>query len=129
MEAKKAASMVASTGKLMIGSLVFLEILDASFSFDGVIAAFAITNQFLVIAAGLGIGAMFVRSLTIFLVDRGTMSELKYLEHGAFYGILWLVSAMFLSAYGIHLGEIIVAGGAAGVILIAGLHSWLIKAK
>lgn len=125
IERERAAKVVGSTTGLMVGALVFLEVLDASFSFDGVIAAFAITNQFLVIAAGLGIGAMFVRSFTIYLVDQGTMAKLQYLEHGAFYGIAWLVAAMFMSAYGYHIGEVIVAGVAAGVILAAGLHSWL----
>ncbi len=117
------ATTAAQTGRLMVGSLIFLEILDASFSFDGVISAFAITNNFLVIAAGLGIGAMFVRSLTIYLVDKGTMTELVYLEHGAFYGIAWLVFAMFASAYGVHLGEIVVAGTAAALIIVSGVHS------
>ena len=119
--------MLGNANGLMIGSLVFLEVLDASFSFDGVIAAFAITNQFLVVAAGLCIGAMFVRSLTVFLVEKGTMSELKYLENGAFFGIAWLVCTMFLSAYGINFGEIVVAGVAAGTILLSGLHSWFIR--
>ncbi|MBP6138911.1 MAG: DUF475 domain-containing protein [Brachymonas sp.] len=127
LEAQKAAQMLGNANGLMIGSLVFLEVLDASFSFDGVIAAFAITNQFLVVAAGLCIGAMFVRSLTVFLVEKGTMSELKYLENGAFFGIAWLVCTMFLSAYGINFGEIVVAGVAAGTILLSGLHSWFIR--
>lgn len=127
MEEESASHMVAQGSRLMIGSLIFLEVLDASFSFDGVIAAFAITNNFMIIAAGLGIGAMFVRSLTIYLVDKGTMSELKYLEHGAFVGIGWLVVAMFMSAYGVELGEIVVAGGAAGIIAAAALNSLYIK--
>lgn len=114
---------------LMIGTLVFLEILDASMSFDGVIAAFAITNDFLIIAAGLGIGAMFVRSLTIFLVDQGTMEELAYLEHGAFYAIAFLVVVMFASALNIEIPEVVTAGVSAGVILIAGIHSHLLNKK
>lgn len=126
--ATKVVSAVADT-RLMVGSLVFLEILDASFSFDGVIAAFAVTNNFLVIAAGLGIGAMFVRSLTIYLVDMKTMSELKYLEHSAMWGIGWLVSAMVASAYGHELGEVVVAGVAALIIAIGGAHSYFLRKK
>ena len=114
---------------LMMGTLVFLEILDASMSFDGVIAAFAITNDFLIIGAGLGIGAMFVRSLTIYLVDQGTMEELAYLEHGAFYAIMFLVIVMFASALHIEIPEAITAGVSAGLILIAGVHSHLINKK
>lgn len=124
-----AAQVAANSGRLMIGSLVFLEILDASFSFDGVIAAFAVTNNFLVIAAGLGIGAMFVRSLTVYLFDMKTMKELKYLEHSAMWGIVWLVFAMMFSAYGHELGEIVVAGVAAGIIFLGGLHSYLVRDK
>lgn len=124
MEKEKEAQMVASGARLMLGSLIFLEVLDASFSFDGVVAAFAITNNFLVITAGLGlIGAMFVRSLTVYLVDKGTMSELKYIEHGAFWGIAWLVCAMIADAYGAHLGEAVVAGTAGALIALSVGHS------
>lgn len=79
-----------------IGGLIYLEILDASFSFDGVIGAFAITNMLFVIMIGLGVGAMFVRSLTIYLVDKGTLSEYRYLEHGAFWAILALAIIMLI---------------------------------
>ncbi len=68
-------------------SFLYLEVLDASFSFDGVIGAFALTNNLFVIAIGLGVGAMFVRSLTVMLVERGTLASYRYLEHGAFYAI------------------------------------------
>ncbi len=88
-----------STGKKVaqgIGGLLYLEILDASFSFDGVIGAFAVSNNLFLIAAGLGVGAMFVRSLTIYLVDKGTLGEYRYLEHGAFWAILALAAIMFI---------------------------------
>lgn len=78
-----------------LGMFLYLEVLDASFSFDGVVGAFAITNNLFIIMIGLGIGAMFVRSLTIMLVDKGTLSEYKYLEHGAFYAIGSLAIIMF----------------------------------
>jgi hypothetical protein len=69
------------------GGFLYLELLDASFSFDGVVGAFAMTNNLLVIALGLGAGALFVRSFTIFLVNRGTLESYRYLEHGAFWAI------------------------------------------
>ncbi len=78
-----------------IGGLVYLELLDASFSFDGVIGAFALSHNLFVIALGLGVGAMFVRSLTIFLVDKGTLDNYHYLENGAFWAILVLAIIMF----------------------------------
>ena len=81
-----------------LASFLYLEVLDASFSFDWVIGAFALTNNLFVIALGLGIGAMFVRSLTIMLVDRGTLAEYRYLEHGAFWAILALAVLMLIGA-------------------------------
>ena len=73
-------------------SFLYLEVLDASFSFDGVIGAFALTNNLFIIAIGLGVGAMFVRSLTVMLVERGTLDAYRYLEHGAF----WAIGALAL---------------------------------
>ena len=77
-------------GKAAFFLFLYLEVLDASFSFDGVIGAFAITSDPIIIAIGLGIGAMFIRSLTVFLVKKGTLSEYVYLEHGA----LWAIGAL-----------------------------------
>lgn len=64
---------------------LYLEVLDASFSFDGVIGAFAVTRDVVIIMLGLAIGAMFVRSLTVYLVEKGTLDEYVFLEHGAHY--------------------------------------------
>ena len=77
-------------GKAAFGVFLYLEVLDATFSFDGVIGAFAITSDPIIIAIGLGIGAMYIRSLTVFLVRKGTLSEYVYLEHGA----LWAIGAL-----------------------------------
>ena len=73
-------------------AFLYLEVLDASFSFDGVIGAFALSNNLFVIAIGLGIGAMFVRSLTVMLVETGTLNAYRFLEHGAF----WAIGALAL---------------------------------
>jgi hypothetical protein len=80
-----------------IGGFLYLEVLDASFSFDGVIGAFAITNDVVIIMLGLAIGAMYVRSMTVYLVDKGTLQEFVYLEHGAHYAIGILALIMFAS--------------------------------
>jgi hypothetical protein len=77
-------------GRAAFFLFLYLEVLDASFSFDGVIGAFAITSDPILIAIGLGIGAMFIRSLTVFLVRKGTLAEYEYLEHGA----LWAIGAL-----------------------------------
>lgn len=84
-----------STGS--IGGFLYLEVLDASFSFDGVIGAFAITSDIIVIMLGLCVGAFFVRSMTTYLVDKGTLAQYKFLEHGAHYAIGVLAAIMFIS--------------------------------
>jgi hypothetical protein len=101
------------TGGIM--TFLYLEVLDASFSFDGVIGAFAITKDIVIIMIGLGIGAMFVRSMTIYLVKRGTLSEFVYLEHGAHYAIGALAFIMLLSMK-VHVHELIT--GTTGIVLI-----------
>lgn len=103
-----------------LAAFMYLEVLDASFSFDGVIGAFAITNNLFVIALGLGVGAMFVRSMTIMLVDKGTLSEFVFLEHGAFYAIGSLAGIMFCSTI-MHIPEAI--SGTIGAIFI-GVALW-----
>jgi uncharacterized protein len=81
---------VQAVGKAAFFLFLYLEVLDASFSFDGVVGAFAITSDPIIIAIGLGIGAMFIRSLTVLLVRKGTLAEYVYLEHGA----LWAIGAL-----------------------------------
>ncbi len=79
-----------------LAGFLYLEVLDASFSFDGVIGAFALSSDIFVIAIGLGVGAMFVRSLTLYFVEKGTLSEFAFLEHGAHYAIFALGLIMLL---------------------------------
>jgi hypothetical protein len=90
----KAAGKIVRSG---LGGFIYLNVLDASFSFDGVIGAFALSNNMVVIALGLSIGAMFVRSLTLMLVRQGTLAEYAYLEHGAFWAIIALAVLMLIS--------------------------------
>ena len=89
-----------------LGAFLYLEVLDASFSFDGVIGAFALTTNIILIAIGLGIGAMYVRSMTIMLVEKGTLQQFRYLEHGAFYSIFALAIILFLQSL-MHVPETI----------------------
>ena len=107
-------------------SFLYLEVLDASFSFDGVIGAVALSNNLFLIALGLGIGAMFVRSMTIMLVDKGTLSEYRYLEHGAFWAIMALAAIMLLSANeAVHIPETIT--GLIGAVLIGTAFWWSVR--
>lgn len=101
-----------------LGAFLYLEVLDASFSFDGVIGAFALSQNLFVIAIGLGIGAMYVRSMTIMLVEKGTLAQYRYLEHGAFYAILILSVIMYVQTI-YHVPEVITGLGGAALIGIA----------
>ncbi len=73
---------------------VYLNVLDSAFSLDGVVGAFALTTDILIIFVGLGIGAYFVRSITLYLVRQKTLEALRYLEHGAHWAILGLGLSM-----------------------------------
>lgn len=113
LDASEEATDLAAKGGL--GAFLYLEVLDASFSFDGVIGAFALTQNLFLIAIGLGIGAMYVRSMTIMLVERQTLAAFRYLEHGAFWSILILSVIMFAQTM-MHVPEVITGLLGAGVI-------------
>jgi uncharacterized protein len=98
-----------------LAAFLYLEVLDASFSFDGVIGAFALSSDIFIIALGLGIGAFWVRSLTIFMVDKGTLDEYRYLEHGAMWAIGFLAAIMILELR-FHISEYVT--GLTGLLFI-----------
>ncbi|WP_446038419.1 DUF475 domain-containing protein [Streptomyces sp. SID1121] len=112
----KEISAIGLAGKAAFFLFLYLEVLDASFSFDGVIGAFAITNQIFWMALGLGIGAMYVRSLTVYLVRQGTLDDYVYLEHGAHYAI-GALSVILLVTIQHSINEVIT--GLVGIVLIA----------
>ncbi len=111
-----------SSAKVLVGgaafaSFIYLDVLDASFSLDGVIGAFAITNDILLIMAGLGAGALWVRSLTVYLTRTGTLAKYRYLEHGAHWAILVLGIIMLVKLYHVEPPEWFV--GSIGLIFVA----------
>ncbi|MFB7913225.1 DUF475 domain-containing protein [Streptomyces sp. NPDC056061] len=111
----KKVSAIALSGKAAFFMFLYLEVLDASFSFDGVIGAFAISNEIVLMALGLGIGAMYVRSLTVYLVRQGTLDDYVYLEHGAHYAI-GALAVILLITIQYQINELIT--GLVGVVLI-----------
>ena len=80
-------------------SFLYLELIDASFSLDGVLGAFAISKDIIIITIGLGIGAIFVRSLTLMLVEKKVLKQFVYLEHGAHWAIGTLSIIMLCSSF------------------------------
>jgi len=110
----------------LVGFL-YLELIDASFSLDGVLGAFALSKDIIIITLGLFIGAMFVRSLTIMLVEKKTLKEFRYLEHGAHWAIGFLAILMFLSTF-TEIPEVI-TGTVGFVIILAAFISSLLENK
>ncbi|OBF06138.1 hypothetical protein A5730_14890 [Mycobacterium sp. ACS4054] len=111
-------------GKAGLSLFLYLEVLDAAFSFDGVTGAFAITSDPVVIALGLGlIGSMFVRSITIFLVRQDALDRYVYLEHGAHWAIGVLAVIMLLSIDpGLEVPDAVTAS--VGVVFIGAALGW-----
>ena len=114
----------AAVGKAGLTLFLYLEMLDAAFSFDGVAGAFAITSDPIVIALGLGlVGSMFVRSITIYLVQQETLDRYVYLEHGAHWAIGALAVIMLLSIEPrFQVPEAVTAS--VGVVFIGAALSW-----
>lgn len=89
-----------SSAKSDIAKILYLEIIDMTFSIDGVLGAFAFTMSVPLILIGNGIGAIVVRQLTIGNIDR--IKKLIYLKNGAMYSILVLGTVMLVDAFGFH---------------------------
>jgi hypothetical protein len=94
---------------------MYLNVLDSAFSLDGVIGAFALTTNLLIIVVGLGVGAYFVRALTVYFVEQKTLTQLVYLEHGAHWAILGLSIAMLANLV-VHVPEVVT--GVIGLIFV-----------
>jgi hypothetical protein len=110
---------VASAG---LSLFLYLNVLDSAFSLDGVVGAFALTNNLLIIMVGLGIGAYFVRSLTIYFVKEKTLTKLVYLEQGAHWAIFGLAVAMFANLV-VDVPEIVTGLVGLGFVLLAYISS------
>jgi len=107
-------------------SFLYLELIDASFSLDGVLGAFALSHDIVIITIGLAIGAMFVRSLTIMFVEEGTLDAFIYLEHGAHWAIGLLAVLMFISTV-VSVPEVVTGLTGLGFIIASVISSKLHK--
>ncbi|MFN3455849.1 MAG: DUF475 domain-containing protein [Pseudobdellovibrio sp.] len=110
------------------GMFLYLEVLDASFSFDGVVGAFAITQSLVQIMIGLSIGAFFVRSLTLYLVEKETLNQIRFLEHGAFYA-LGALALMMLLDYFFHIPEWMTGLTGAVILILSVIWSFHVDRK
>jgi len=114
--------LVVATGKAAFFLFLYLEVLDASFSFDGVIGAFAISQDIFIIATGLGVGALYIRSLTVYLVRHGTLDDYVYLEHGAHWAI-GALAVLLLVTIEYHIPELVTGLIGVGFIVAAFVSS------
>jgi hypothetical protein len=103
-------------------SFMYLEMIDMSFSLDGVLGAFAITQNVVIIMLGLGVGAMAVRSLTIYMVEKEVVAKYIYLEHGAMWSIGLLSLSMLIQIF-YHLPPMLITTFAIVPISLAFIHS------
>jgi hypothetical protein len=116
---QRAGKKLLKTGMAGFSAFIYLEVLDASFSLDGVIGAFAVTQNVILIAIGLGVGAVWVRSMTLYMVKHKVLHAYPYIEHGAHYTIGVLALVLLLSLF-FSIPEA-VAGGVGVVIIIASI--------
>lgn len=84
-----------------ISKILYLEVIDATFSIDGVVGAFAFTLSVPLILFGNGIGALVVRQMTVYNIDR--IKRYVFLKNGAMYSIFFLGSIMLLDSFGLHI--------------------------
>jgi hypothetical protein len=116
------ANTVGTVAKAGLGAFIYIEILDSAFSADGVLAAFAISSNVFVIAAGLGIGAMFVRSMTVMLDATGTLKTYQYLETGAFWSIGFLSASIMIEPF-LEIPDYMIALTSVSIIIASVIHS------
>lgn len=118
---KLAGKKLLKTGMAGFSAFIYLEVLDASFSLDGVIGAFAVTQNVILIAIGLGVGAVWVRSMTLYMVRHKVLHAYPYIEHGAHYTIGVLALVLLLGLF-FSIPEA-VAGGVGVLIIVASIIS------
>ncbi len=98
---QKEREMIGNIRMSTLSKLMYLEIIDTTFSIDGVLGAFAFTLLVPLILIGNGIGALVVRQITISNVDN--VKKYKYLKNGAMYAVMVLGAIMLLDSFGAHI--------------------------
>jgi len=119
---------LARWGQLGLAGFIYLDFLDASFSLDGVLGAFAITSDIPTIMVGLGCGALVMRSFTIYCVKHKVIGRWCYLEHGAHYSVLWLALVLPVKLL-VSIPEWLTGLGALFIIALSMLMSLRYRSK
>ncbi len=119
---------IKKTGKAGFLGFMYIEFIDASFSMDSLGAGLAITSNIVILMIGLGVGALYVRSMTIYFVHSGSLSLYRYLESGA----MWAIGALaFILFYSInhHVSEFVTGSVGMGVIGASFIHSLIMNKR
>jgi hypothetical protein len=117
--AEKEEKKLKGSVKSDLSKLLFLEIIDATFSIDGVLGAFAFTLSVPLILIGNGLGAVVVRQLTVGNIER--IKKYVYLKNGAMYSILVLGIIMILHSFGFKISEYV---SPLATFIIIGFFFW-----
>jgi len=117
--AEKQEAKLLSSSLSDLSKLLYLEIIDLTFSIDGVLGAFAFTLSVPLILIGNGLGAVVVREITVGNIDR--IKRYRFLKNGAMYSVLALGTVMCCEAFGMHLPEWL---SPAATFLIVGFFFW-----
>ncbi len=125
---KNLQSTAKNTFKAGLVGFLYLNVVDASFSLDGVIGAFAITNQILLIAVGLGVGALYVRVITLHMLQHGVLNRYRFMEHGAHYAI-GILAILMLASIKFHVPEAVTGLAGVAFIVTAVAHSYLLNKR
>lgn len=113
-----------NTFKAGLIGFIYLNVIDASFSLDGVIGAFAITDKILLIAVGLGVGALYVRVITLHMLRHQVLNRYKFMEHGAHYAI-GILAALMLVSLKYEVSDIITGLSGVAFVVTAVVHSYI----
>ncbi len=114
--------LLSDTNMSDVSKLLYLEVIDTTFSIDGVIGAFAFTLSIPLIILGNGLGAFVVREFTIHNIER--VKKYKYLKNGAMYSIFFLGSIMLSESFGLHIPEFV-----SPIITFAVIGYFFLKSK
>lgn len=123
-EEDSTGEVIKKTGRAGFMGFLYIEAIDASFSMDSLGAGLSITSNIVILMLGLGVGALYVRSMTIYFSNSGSLKLFRYLESGA----MWAIGALaFILFYSIshHVPELVTGG--IGILIIGSsfLHSYI----
>ncbi len=112
--------LMAGSGLSDLSKIIYLEIIDTTFSIDGVLGAFAFTVSIPLILIGNGLGAFVVRYITVHGI--ATVKKYRYLKNGAMYSVAALGVVMIMESLAVHVYTLLPP---LITVVVIGLFFWL----